>query len=110
MTKFRSKPVVIDAALFDGSLVGEGVQVGQSAEWRVTPLTCPDWFPAIGPDLDEEPAVVPPGEVVGYGDHIYIGTLEGTMRADPGDWIIKGLRGELYPCKPDVFHAKYERV
>lgn len=35
-------------------------------------------------------------------------TLEGEMRADIGDWIIRGIRGELYPCKPDIFHATYE--
>jgi hypothetical protein len=43
------------------------------------------------------------------GDHLVIETLEGTMRALPGDYIIKGLRGELYPCKADVFHAKYRK-
>lgn len=37
-----------------------------------------------------------------------IKTLEGTMLASPGDWIIKGLKGEFYPCKPDVFAMKYE--
>ena len=39
-----------------------------------------------------------------------IKTLEGNMRADEGDYIIKGLRGEFYPCKPDVFEKKYEEV
>ena len=37
-------------------------------------------------------------------------TLEGDMRAEIGDYIIRGLRGEYYPCKPDVFHKKYELV
>ena len=37
-------------------------------------------------------------------------TLEGTMRADPGDWIITGIKGEKYPCKPDIFSATYEVV
>jgi len=41
---------------------------------------------------------------------LYINTLEGTMRASDGDYIIRGLRGEHYPCKPDVFLAKYELV
>lgn len=41
------------------------------------------------------------------GKHIFISTLEGVMRADVGDWIIKGTRGEFYPCKPDVFAVKY---
>ena len=39
-----------------------------------------------------------------------IHTLEGDMKASVGDFIIKGLQGELYPCKPDVFHKKYELV
>lgn len=38
---------------------------------------------------------------------MYIETLEGTMKVEPGDFIIRGLRGEYYPCKPDVFHMKY---
>ena len=39
-----------------------------------------------------------------------IETLEGIMKADEGDWIIKGVKGELYPCKPDVFEMTYEKV
>lgn len=46
----------------------------------------------------------------GYEHGIYIRTIEGTMRADPGDWIIKGVQGEFYPCKPDIFEATYEPV
>ena len=37
-----------------------------------------------------------------------ITTLEGVMAANPGDWIIKGVKGEFYPCKPDIFDATYE--
>jgi hypothetical protein len=50
---------------------------------------------------------------VGEGDEphiIAIDTLEGTMYADPGDWIIRGAKGEFYPCKPDIFDATYEPV
>ncbi len=39
-----------------------------------------------------------------------IHTLEGDMRANVGDWIITGLRGEQYPCKPDIFEKTYERI
>jgi len=39
-----------------------------------------------------------------------ISTLEGVMRADVGDWIITGVAGERYPCKPDIFERTYERV
>lgn len=83
MTKFRSKPVVIDAWLFDGSW--------QSAR-----------------------PIVQMSNGITWSDHgageLSIETLEGTMRAMPGDWIIKGTRGEFYPCKPDVFVVKYEQV
>jgi len=41
---------------------------------------------------------------------VEIHTLEGTMLARPGDWIITGIKGELYPCKPDIFEATYEPV
>ena len=46
------------------------------------------------------------GEVL----YIEIDTLEGRMRADLGDFIIQGVNGELYPCKPDIFHKTYEVV
>ncbi len=41
-------------------------------------------------------------------DGFKICTLEGTMTASPGDWIICGVKGEFYPCKPDIFEASYE--
>lgn len=45
-----------------------------------------------------------------YYEGIDIKTLEGTMRASLGDWVIKGVQGEFYPCKPDIFDATYEAV
>ena len=41
---------------------------------------------------------------------LYIHTLEGVMHASPGDWIITGINGEQYPCKPDIFAKTYEPV
>lgn len=41
---------------------------------------------------------------------VLINTLEGWMTASPGDWIIRGVQGEVYPCKPDIFEMTYERV
>ena len=43
-------------------------------------------------------------------DDLIIETLEGNMKADIGDYIIKGVNGEFYPCKPDIFHKTYEKV
>ena len=42
--------------------------------------------------------------------YLIIKTLEGRMQANEGDWIIKGIKGEFYPCKPDIFEATYEQV
>jgi hypothetical protein len=39
-----------------------------------------------------------------------ISTLEGVMEASKGDWIIRGISGEIYPCKPDIFEATYEAI
>lgn len=44
------------------------------------------------------------------GDELMIFTLEGVMRVDKNDWVIKGVKGEFYPCKPDIFETTYERV
>jgi len=44
------------------------------------------------------------------GELLVIETLEGTMRANQGDYIIKGVKGEFYPCKPDIFEQTYELV
>lgn len=55
-------------------------------------------------------------DLYGRGDRgedissVSIKTLEGTMRADLGDWIIKGVKGEFYPCKDDIFTATYEQM
>jgi hypothetical protein len=43
-------------------------------------------------------------------EEIDIETLEGTMHANKGDWIIKGVKGEIYPCKPDIFNMTYEPI
>ena len=80
--KFRKKPVVIEAVQF--------THEGNSMELA---------------DLLKEG-----GSISFEPDHILIHTLEGTMRADLGDWIIRGVKGELYPCKPDIFEATYEAV
>jgi hypothetical protein len=87
MQKFRSKPAVIEAV----EATGTPESNRQIIEWA----RGGESFAHMG-DAD--------------GDHqtLYIETLEGAMRVTPGDWIIKGTRGEFYPCKPDVFAVKYE--
>ena len=51
-----------------------------------------------------------PNQVTFSGRFLYIETLEGKMAASPGDWVIKGLNGEFYPCKPDIFEKSYDGV
>jgi len=72
----------------------------------------------LKPENAEQLAAWCGGQLVAQHDALggreYVGlnipTLEGVMRASEGDWIIRGLRGEFYPCKPDVFAAKYEEI
>ena len=60
-----------------------------------------------GTNLSEIQAFYRPDGIL-VGDKIIIETLEGPLTADKGDWIIKGIKGEFYPCKPDVFALTYE--
>jgi hypothetical protein len=78
--KFRKKPVVIEAIQWTGDNYDE---VGDFLGLYATAQVDDDFI---------------------------IPTLEGEMRAAPGDWIIKGVKGEFYPCKPDIFEETYERV
>jgi hypothetical protein len=79
MPKFRKKPVVIEA-------------------FRYWVDDRPDWF-------TEKVNV---NEIITHKTHCDIHTLEGVMRGDAGDYIIQGVKGEVYPCKPDIFEATYE--
>ena len=82
--KYRKKPVVIEAVQFDGSHPSADAII---AKW-----------PKIGKAYTAD----------SYLEGLIIPTLEGTMRANGGDWIIQGVKGEIYPCKPDIFEATYE--
>lgn len=79
--KFKKKPVVIDATNNDNpfNVMKWAAQFEDNElHWRVE------------------------------GDNIIIPTLEGEMVANKGDWVIRGVAGEYYPCKPDIFAATYE--
>lgn len=104
MAMFRKKPVVIEAYqwLFDG---GGNVP----PPWVVDALNV---WPAPGginffPDGNVDLAADDPLKTT---PHMIIRTLEGSMALLPGEWIIRGIKGELYPCKPDIFEATYEPV
>lgn len=83
--KFRKKPVVIEAML-----VPEAHDLDSRAELYHF-LGANDWS-------------------VNADGGIKIATLEGVMTANIGDWIIRGVKNEMYPCKPDIFTATYESV
>lgn len=88
---YIKKLVEIEAVLWDGKNFRE----------------IPDWLQAA---LDQEPRLINDGSVFILGDSVYIHTLEGVITASPGDYIIKGIKGELYPCKPDIFEMTYDKV
>lgn len=79
--KFRKKPIVIDAIQWTGDIVSLHQIIS---------------FLGYLPE--------------GKGGVLVIPTLEGNHQANPGDWIIKSVKGEYYPCKPDIFDQTYEKV
>ncbi len=86
--KFRKKPIVVEAEQWfpDGRTVAGVVY---HTEYGI-------------PRFDEFDS--------GTETYPVVNTLEGRMRVSPGDWIITGVKGEKYPCKPDIFAATYEAV
>lgn len=90
--KYRKKPVVIEAEQY-----------------------IPEKFQELPNEFMDKLLVIPGEKNVDYGSGflgrmVFISTLEGRMKVSPGDWIIKGVKGEFYPCKPDIFEATYEKV
>ena len=81
MGQYRKKPVVIEAEQY---LLGEVIR----AKWLFDAMES--------------------GDVFSDADGLKIKTLEGVMSASVGDWIIRGVKGEIYACKPDIFAATYE--
>lgn len=81
MAFYRKRPVIVEA-------------------FRYYASEKPDWFTDALITMD----------IIDYQTHCEIRTLEGTMRGEIGDYIIKGIAGEIYPCKPDIFEASYEEV
>ncbi|XTQ92566.1 hypothetical protein ACQR5W_11640 [Xanthomonas sacchari] len=96
--KFRKKPVVIEAKQFTGGaqsatpIIDWILEGGHTARWREA----------------AEPVFIENVGHNGWPEALAIDTLEGTMDAAPGDWVIRGVQGEFYPCKPDIFAATYD--
>lgn len=102
MPKFRKKPVVVEAFQivtgYHEYLMGLGLMSRPGG-------TFPEWIREAWLKPSEEPGVL----YRMYGE-LRIHTLEGPHTVDPGDWIIQGVAGELYPCKPHIFERTYEPV
>lgn len=116
MPRFRKKPVEIEAMQWDGTLpsftaivdwsMGRQLGVKQPIHYRSNSAApgCPGLHEAgpfrycceKGCQWSDD------------GPTLSIDTLEGSMTAHPGDWIIRGVQGEFYPCKPDIFEETYE--
>lgn len=93
---YRKRPVVVSAMRWDGTsesateVIDWVLAAGGTARYVCSD---PDRCAATGGDCPH---------------HLAVSTLEGTMRADLGDWIVRGVAGEHYPVKPDIFTATYE--
>lgn len=89
--QYTKKPITIEAVQWDGNEISE-----------VTP-----WIKEALEKAISQPGSV--GSIMRVSNKVEIITLEGAMLAQPGDYIIKGIKGELYPCKPDIFEASYNK-
>lgn len=87
MSTFRKRPIEIEAYRFDNRVTNQP----------------PHW---LWVSMNDGNVRVETNPVLA----MFIHTLEGEMRADEGDWIIQGIQGEIYPCKPDIFEETYEPV
>lgn len=84
--KYVKKPVIIEAMVFEDSI---------------------DCLAELSDFMDNQNVRV---NYSGAKPKLLIETLEGIMQANEGDYVIKGISGEFYPCKPDIFHKTYEEV
>jgi hypothetical protein len=89
--KYRKKPIIIDAIQWDGINFDEIIKFSQNS---------PNDVFTYG--LSKETAL--------ESGNIFISTLEGVMTASKNDFIIRGINGEFYPCKPDIFEKTYESL
>jgi hypothetical protein len=89
MAKYRKKPVVIEAIQFNG--LEDYLKICEWSKTSENTLSTDELFQFRTPIM-------------------LVNTLEGTMAANKGDYIIKGVNGEFYPCKPDIFEKTYEMV
>ena len=92
--KYRKKPVVIEAFQYDGDLIDS------RGKYYV-----PDWAKQA-----YENGILFYEETENSPSEMFVKTLEGNMLASVGDYIIRGVNGEIYPCKPDIFEKTYEPV
>lgn len=91
MARYRKLPVEIEAIQYDGDFMYSDGTPYEASEW-------------IFKALEDETMYFKDA------DGLYIKTLEGDHHASVGDYIIQGVNGELYPCKPDIFEKTYEIV
>jgi hypothetical protein len=100
MPLFRKKPVMIEAVRFIGLDVAEN---GCHSIHFDTEESLPKWLR----DALVDDVVFPIASGI---DNLYVKTREGLMEAAEGDWIICGVKNEIYPCKPDIFAMTYDPV
>ena len=82
INKYRKKPVIVEAVIWTGNNIEEVKELAKNAVEHI----------------------------IFVDNNLYIETLEGNMNVSIGDYIIKGIAGEFYPCKPDIFKETYETV
>ena len=97
MPTYKKRPIIIEAFQMTEK------QRMQNSEW-------PEWLHKAWNKKPYETGSVYPTDYPKGNDKLKINTLEGPLLIEWNDYIIQGIKGELYPCKPDIFEASYEEV
>lgn len=102
MAEYRKKPVVIEAFQMTRERRWDNSEWPQwlHEAWNTPAGEGSVWIDPDAPYVSND----------GVGAELVCGTLEGVHKIAWNDWIIKGIKGEIYPCKPDIFEATYEPV
>lgn len=113
MDKYRKKPLMIEAVQWPGTATAATPVIdwilssGGTARYSCGAPASPD---CPTPQYHVTHHYCPSCPFNDAAEKISIDTLEGVITASPGDWVIRGVQGEFYPCKPDIFAATYERA
>lgn len=104
MTRYIARTDAVEAALYDGQLVGDP---DPARPGKVIPGTCPEWFPAVIEEKGPHDHDWKPGSICTLGGKIYIATEDATYTVKAGGWFLRGPSGRIYTMSSQQFERQF---